>query len=62
MKHWADGKTPEERSENGNFLIALINDSFRTCTSHLDPLLEIPVSESSLSDVQVAFEVVLVMY
>lgn len=52
LKHWADGKSAEEKSQNGNFLISLINDSFRTCTVHLDPLIDIEVSESAKNEVK----------
>ena len=51
MKHWAEGQDAEERNQNGNFLIAIINDCFRTSNVHLGFLLQELVAEEATSEI-----------
>jgi hypothetical protein len=50
MKHWAEGESAEECNQNGNFLIAIINDCYRTNSKHLGQLSRELMREEDTSD------------
>lgn len=50
MKHWSEGENAEECNQNGNFLIAIINDCYRTNSKHLGQLSKELMSEEDTSD------------